>query len=126
MKQLRLGMIGLGRAGYGMHLGELNGKEDMFKIEAVCDVENDRTENMKEKYGARVFSRVEDIVADPDIDIIDIATRSCDHFKHAMTALNAGKTVFLGKPICMNYEEAKKLFDYAQKVGNNKIFIRHN
>ena len=126
MKQLRLGMIGLGRAGYGMHLGELNGKEDMFKIEAVCDVENDRTENMKEKYGARVFSRVEDIVADPDIDIIDIATRSCDHFKHAMTALNAGKTVFLEKPICMNYEEAKKLFDYAQKVGNNKIFIRHN
>lgn len=126
MKQLRLGIIGLGRAGYGMHLEELKGKEDMFKVEAVCDVEADRTENMKERYGARAFSRVEDIVADPDIDIIDIATRSCDHFKHAMTALNAGKTIFLEKPICLNYEEAKKLFDYAGKVGNNNIFIRHN
>lgn len=126
MKQLKLGIIGLGRAGFGMHLSELKGKEDMFKIEAVCDVEKDRTENMKTMYGAREFARVEDIVADPSIDIIDIATRSCDHFKHAMTALNAGKTVFLEKPICMNYDEAKKLFDYAEKIGKNRIFIRHN
>ena len=126
MKQLRLGIIGLGRAGFGMHTKELAGKEDMFKIEAVCDVEQDRCKKMKELYEARIFSRVEDIVEDPDIDVIDIATRSCDHFKHAMTALNAGKTVFLEKPICMNYEEAKKLFEYADKVGKNKLFIRHN
>ena len=50
MKQLRLGIIGLGRAGFGMHTKELAGKEDMFKIEAVCDVEQDRCEKMKELY----------------------------------------------------------------------------
>ena len=32
MKQLRLGVIGLGRAGFGMHMKELAGKEEMFKI----------------------------------------------------------------------------------------------
>jgi predicted dehydrogenase len=37
MKQLNLGIIGLGRAGGGMHLNELKGKEDMFRIYAVCD-----------------------------------------------------------------------------------------
>ena len=126
MKKLNLGIIGLGRAGYSMHLKELKGKEDMFKVYAVCDVEPDRLQKMNEEYGSKMYSRVEDIVADPDIDIIVVATRSCDHFKHAMTALNAGKTVFLEKPITMNYAEAKKLFDYAESLGGNNLYIRHN
>ena len=126
MKQLNLGIIGLGRAGGGMHLDELKGKEDMFKIYAVCDVESDRCEKMNKLYGSKMYKRVEDIVEDPDIDVIDIATRSCDHFRHAMTALSAGKTVFLEKPVCMTYEEAKTLFEYAKSLSGNKLFIRHN
>ena len=51
MKKLRLGLVGLGRAGYGMHLPELKGKEDMFEIYAVCDIEADRCENMAKEYG---------------------------------------------------------------------------
>lgn len=126
MKQLRLGIIGLGRAGYSMHLRELEGKWDMFRIEAVCDCEVDRVENMNKLYGCKTYTRVEDIVCDPDIDVIDIATRSCDHFKHAKTALDAGKTVFLEKPMCTNYEDAKALFEYAERDGKRRLFIRHN
>lgn len=37
MKPLKLGMIGLGRAGYSMHLRELSGMEHMFQIVAACD-----------------------------------------------------------------------------------------
>ncbi len=126
MKQLKLGIIGLGRAGYTMHLRELKGKEDMFKIVAVCDCEVDRVENMNKLYGCKTYTRVEDIVLDPDVDVIDIATRSCDHFKHAKTALDAGKTVFLEKPMCTNYEDARALFEYAERNGEKKLFIRHN
>ena len=82
----------------------------LYDIVAVCDVEADRLEKMKKEYGCKTYKRVEDIVEDPEIEVIDIATRSCDHFVHAMTALQAGKTVFLEKPITMNYDEAKKLF----------------
>lgn len=122
---IKLGIIGLGRAGYGMHLSEM-GDKGLFEIYAVCDVEDERLEKMKEKYGCKTYKRVEDIVEDPEIEVIDIATRSCDHFVHAMTALQAGKTVFLEKPITMNYEEAKKLFAYAESLGKNRLFIRHN
>ena len=124
-KPIKLGMIGVGRAGYGMHLKEMKDK-GLYDIVAVCDVEADRLEKMKNEYGAKGYLRVEDIVEDPDVELIDIATRSCDHFKHAMTALNAGKTVLLEKPITMNYDEAKKLFAYAESLGENKLFIRHN
>lgn len=125
IKPIKLGIIGLGRAGYTMHLSEMKDK-GLFEIAAVCDVEPDRLEKMKNEYGAKTYTRVEDIVRDPDVEIIDIATRSNDHFTHAMTALNAGKTVLLEKPITQSYEEAKKLFEYAKKVGENKLFIRHN
>ena len=54
MKKIRLGIIGLGRAGYGMHTAELRGKEELFEIAAVCDVERDRCENMQKLYGASI------------------------------------------------------------------------
>ena len=126
MKKLKLGLIGLGRAGYGMHLPELKGKEDMFEIFAVCDVEPDRCELMKKEYGCKTYSKVEDIVEDPDIDVIVVATRSCDHFKHAKTALDAGKIVFLEKPMCTTYADAKKLMEIAEQYGERRVFVRHN
>ena len=123
---IRLGLIGYGRAGSGMHMKELEGKEDMFTLSAVCDVEEDRRKAVAEKYGAKTYTRVEDIVFDPDVEVIDIATRSCDHYRHAKTALDAGKTVFLEKPISMSYAEAKALVELDEKYGKNKLYIRHN
>ncbi len=124
-KPIKLGMIGVGRAGYGMHLPEMKDK-GLFEIYAVCDLEEDRRKKMADEYGCKTYARVEDIVEDPDIEVIDIATRSNDHFVHAMTALQAGKTVLLEKPITMNYDQAKALFTLAEKCGKNKLMIRHN
>ena len=125
IKPIKLGMIGIGRAGYRMHLKEMKDL-GLYDIVAVCDLEDDRLEKMKNEFGSKTYKRVEDIVEDPDIEVLDIATRSCDHYKHAMTALQAGKTVFLEKPITMNYDEAKRLFEYAESLGGNNLYIRHN
>ncbi|MBE6688337.1 MAG: Gfo/Idh/MocA family oxidoreductase [Ruminococcaceae bacterium] len=125
-KPIRLGTIGLGRAGYSMHLKELKGKEDMFTFAAVCDLEEDRRENMKNLYGCKTYVNAEDLVEDPDVDVVVVATRSCDHFRHAKTALEAGKIVFLEKPICTNYADAKALMELDAKNGEQKLFIRHN
>ena len=125
-KPIKLGIAGLGRAGYSMHLKELKGKEDMFEIFAVCDIEPDRCENMKNLYGCKTYSKIEDMAEDPEIEVIDIATRSCDHFKHAKTALDAGKTVFLEKPMTESFEQAKQLIELGTKDGQQRLFVRHN
>jgi len=125
-KPIKLGMVGLGRAGYSMHLREMKGKEELFDIVAVCDCEPDRVENMEKIYGCRTYHNVEDLVEDPEVEVVDIATRSCDHFKHAKTALEAGKIVFLEKPMCQTYREAEELFRLAEKYGERRLFIRHN
>ena len=125
-KPIKLGIVGVGRAGWGMHLKELEGKDDMFEIVAVCDIEADRREKARERFGCKVYEKVEDIVFDPDVEVLDIATRSCDHYKHAKTALDAGKTVFLEKPMCETYAEAKQLMELGEKYGERRLFIRHN
>ena len=99
MKQpIKVGIAGLGRAGWKMHCGELNGKEDMFRIVAACDVLEERRNKMKEMYGCKAYERIEDMIADPEVELVDIATRSRDHYNHAMMALQAGKSIFLEKP----------------------------
>ena len=119
---IRLGIVGVGRAGRHMHLKELCGKEDQFTIAAVCDTEPARMHEVAKEYNAKAYIRIEELVMDPDVEIVDIVTRSCDHFRHAMTALDAGKIVFLEKPFCTNYEDAKIL----SEKGKGRLFIRHN
>ena len=122
---IALGIVGLGRAGRGMHCPELKGKEKKFQIVAVCDVIKARREGMVAEYGCKSYSKIEALVADPAVEMVDIATRSVNHFEHAKLALRAGKHVFLEKPMCVSYEEASKLKSLAKK-SDGELYVRHN
>ncbi len=122
---LKLGMVGLGRAGWGMHCPELEDKKDYFQIVAACDVIPERTQAMKERYGCKTYGRIEDLLADPEVEVVDLATRSVDHFAHVKLALAAGKYVFDEKPMCVTYEQAQELKRLSEEAGD-KLFIRHN
>lgn len=123
---IKIGIVGIGRAGYGMHCEELKGKEDMFQIVAACDLIEERRKKMEERYGCRVYERIEDLIADPEVEMVDIATRSRDHFAHAMLALKAGKSVCQEKPFCETYAQAKELKEFCSKPNAPKIYARHN
>ena len=126
---IRIGIAGLGRAGWGMHCKELAGKQDLFQIVAACDILPDRRERMSERYGCETYERIEDMIADPYVELVDIATRTPDHFEHAMLALAAGKNVFLEKPICLTYAQALQLKGaaaQAARIASSTLYIRHN
>ena len=125
-KPIKLGIVGLGRAGCGTHFKELADKKDMFEIAAVCDLLPDRTLHAREEYNCKTYSSIEDLLSDSDIEVVDIATRSCDHYDHARMALEAGKYVFLEKPMTETYEQAKKLLSLDESFGERRLFIRHN
>lgn len=122
---IRLGMVGIGRAIWGMHCPELESKKDKFVVVAACDMIEDRRAKMAERYNCATYEQVEDLVKDPNVEIVDIATRSIDHFQHAKLALEAGKDVFIEKPMCVSYDEASMLFGIATLCGK-RVFVRHN
>ena len=76
---IRIGLIGLGRAGSGMHRGELRPRQDKFRFYAVCDIIEERTKPFVEEFGSKPYTKIEDLLADPEVELVSIATRSCDH-----------------------------------------------
>lgn len=123
---VRIGLVGLGRAGVGMHIPELSSRTDKFKIVAVCDIIEERRTEWAEKLGAKAYASIEELISDPDVELVDIATRSRDHFPHAKAALLAGKDVQLEKPFCRNAAEAAELVTLGSQPAGPHLYIRHN
>lgn len=124
-KPINLGILGLGRMSMDLDQRHLKGKEEMFRIAAVCDIMKDRCERMSERCGCASYDDIDKLVSDPNVELVYIATRSIDHFAHAKAALEAGKYVLLEKPMTTDYQSAKALADIAKATGG-KLFIHHN
>jgi scyllo-inositol 2-dehydrogenase (NADP+) len=125
IKPIKMGIAGCGRAGWGMHRTELKAHGRKFQVVAACDHNSSRRELMAGEYGCATYSKIEDLIADTEVELVDIATRSPEHTAHAIMALKAGKKVFLEKPIALSLPEAKKLEKVAAKFPG-ALFIRHN
>ena len=52
-KPVQIGLVGLGRAGNGMHRKELESRRDKFNFAAVCDIIEERTKPFVEEWGSR-------------------------------------------------------------------------
>ena len=123
---IRIGIVGLGRAGLEMHCPELAEIPELFKIIAVCDPVKERRDLAVERFpDCRTYRRYEDLLADPDVELVDLATRSDDHAAHVMQALKTRKWVNVERPFCCDYDEAMVLRAAAIKAGN-RLLVRHN
>jgi predicted dehydrogenase len=125
IEPIAVGILGYGRAGCGMQASELKGRESQFRIAAVCDILPARRQKAAAAHGCKTYATVEELLADPEVELVSVATRSCDHFKHAMMALKANKIVFQEKPLSMTFAEAGKLRVEAAK-HHDALFMRHN
>ncbi len=125
---IKVGIVGLGRAGWGTIPGEMESEvnKGFYEIAAVCDIIPDRVETAVEKYGCKGYDCIEKLVEDPEVELVVIATRSIDHFGHAMIALKAGKNVVVEKPASINWGLADELLRYAERPDTPKLYVRQN
>ncbi len=65
----------------------------------------------------RVHGSYEALVADPDVDVIYVATHISDHLAYARMAVDSGKHVLLEKPLCYTAAEAEEFFAHAKSAG---------
>lgn len=124
--KIKVGLIGLGRAGVHMHLYELKRFSDLFELTACCDVLDDRVKQICEQYPeARGYTDAIQLMNDPEVELVAIATPSRFHVLMAEQALAAGKIVFLEKPFALSREGLERLRKLdAQYPG--KLYLRHN
>ncbi|PVX28620.1 Gfo/Idh/MocA family protein [Sphingomonas pokkalii] len=78
------------------------------EVAAVCTAHQDTAEAAAQAFGIRkAYWNVADLVADPEIDIIDVGSRPAYRFDMVMAALNAGKHVYNALPFAVTLEQAK-------------------
>jgi predicted dehydrogenase len=109
-----------------MQCTELDRRSDRFVVVAGCDTHEPWRVRFSDRYpDALVTNSLAEVLDQPDVELVSIATRSVDHYDHAMLALEAGKLVFLEKPMCTTYEQAIALRD-ASLRGPGTLYVRHN
>jgi predicted dehydrogenase len=65
------------------------------------------------------------VVADPEIDLVSVATPNATHYAYARAALEAGKHVLVEKPACPTARELRELKTLAERQGR-RLFVFHN
>ena len=117
MKKVRFGIIGAGgiadrRTMPGMLLAK------NAEIYAVMEVLPEKAEELKNKYGAKyAYTSAEELIKNPEIDAVYIASPVVYHAPQAMLAADYGKHVLIEKPIALTYEEGVRVLDYCEKKG---------
>ena len=126
MKHIRIGLVGAGFMGK-THLWSARNLPFFYKtaelgftaeVAAVCASSLGRAEAFAAEYGIpRAVASPEELIADPEIDVIDICTPNPLHFAVAKAAILAGKSVLCEKPLTVTAAEAHELARLAEEHG---------
>ncbi|MBA4096195.1 MAG: oxidoreductase [Rhodospirillum sp.] len=113
---LKYGVIGYGY--WGPNLARVFNQAEGSKLVAVADRDEKSRARAAGLYpNIVVHSDARELIADPAIDVVAIATPVSTHFALAEAALKAGKHVVVEKPLCGSSDEAARLVELAAKVG---------
>lgn len=125
---IRVAVIGFNGRGSGhiKSLEEIPG----VRIVALCDVDNNvlqkGVENQAKKNNTvTAYTDYRKLCADPEVDAVTIATPNHTHTLIAMTAIAAGKHVYVEKPVCHNIWEGRQLVNAAEKVAPKGLIVVH-
>jgi predicted dehydrogenase len=120
---IKIGVIGYGY--WGPNLVRTFAEAQHGTVVAVSDLDPKKLAQVNKRYPAvRTTNDFQDLLRDPEIDAIAIATPVSTHFEFGMAALKAGKHLWLEKPMTETSLQARKLVDEAQK-RNLALFVDH-
>ncbi len=119
---VNVAIVGAGAFATSVHLPNLVRLSERFKIHAIMGKTPYKTKMVAQQYHAHYATcNIDDVLGDKDVDLVMIATRHNLHGEYVLKALNAGKTVFVEKPLCIREEELD-----AIKGFYNSQFTTHN
>ena len=115
--RLGIGVVGAGRWANWAHLPGWV-RDPRCELVAVCDMDLDRAQAAKDKFGAKIATAdYTELLARDDIQVIDVVTRDAQHFEINMAALEAGKHVLSEKPVAHDFRDVRRAADLAASKG---------
>ena len=117
-KQVRIAIIGLGNMGstHVRHAVELANVD----LAAVCDIEKELADEFAKRHNVPAYYHYSDVLKDPSVDAVLIATPHYDHTPIAVDAFAAGTHVLTEKPIAVHVNDAKRMIEAYRAAKEKK------
>ena len=114
-RKLRIGVAGLGRA-FSVMLPTFR-QDPRVALVAAADPRPEARERFASDFGGRAYASVDELCADPEVEIVYVATPHQHHAAHARCAAAHGKHLLVEKPIALTLQEAQAMIDVARDAG---------
>ncbi len=116
MKKTRFGIVGTGRISDWVLKGAV--LDPRFEASAVCSRSQEKGKAFAQAHGiGKVYTDIEKMASDPDIDAIYIGTPNSTHHDLAILCMNHGKHVLCEKPMASNAQEVREMIEAAKANG---------
>ncbi len=122
MKKLRLGIAGLGRA---FAVSAPAFRDARVEVVAAADPRAAARASFAAEYQGRAYATVEELCADPALDVVYIATPHELHAQHTRLAAARGKHVLCEKPMALTLEDCRGMIDAAREAGV-RLLVGHS
>jgi predicted dehydrogenase len=116
-KKIRIGVIGAGEVARLVYIPNML-KIPNLEVAAICDLQEVRADCLQAMFGIReVYYSVDEMLGNSDIEAVAILTPIPTHAQLAITAAQAGKHIYMEKPIAMSLEDADTVIRAAAEAG---------
>jgi predicted dehydrogenase/threonine dehydrogenase-like Zn-dependent dehydrogenase len=123
---VRLGFVGAGNYASSMLLPHLSNRADVSLVQVATNRSLSAL-NAQKKFGfAATSTDAESVLSDDSIDAVFIVTRHSSHAALACRALEAGKAVFVEKPMALSHEEVESILATVDATGNDRLMVGFN
>jgi predicted dehydrogenase len=118
-----VGIVGYGY--WGPNLARNFQEAPGARVVAISDLRPERLAQVQDRFPeARVTTDFRELLADPNVDAVVIATPVSTHYSLALAALQAGKHVLVEKPLASSSKQARELIDTAERLGRT-LMVDH-
>lgn len=116
METTKVGIIGCGNIS-GIYLKNSQETFEILEVAACADLIPERAQDQAETHGVACACSVDELLADPEIEIVINLTTPQAHFPVAMQVIEAGKSVHNEKPLALTRAEGQELLAAAERKG---------
>ena len=112
-KKPRIAVVGAGYWGKNL----VRNFHALNVLETVCDLNDETLDRVRQEFHVATTRDYDAVLGDPIVDAVVIAAPAAQHFQLASRALNAGKHVFVEKPLAVGVQEGRELVKLADEHG---------
>ncbi|MGD0610557.1 MAG: Gfo/Idh/MocA family oxidoreductase [Anaerolineales bacterium] len=114
--KLHVGIVGAGLIAPN-HAAGFQEVLELCEVVAVCDTNHENAENLATLFDARIYADYQELIADSQVDLVDLLLPHHLHYPAAMAVIQAKKHLLLEKPVAVTYAQSLEIVEAARQAG---------